>query len=164
MTFFSIIIVLSSLALCGHASPTIRNSWALLPRGLNNSGVLASVPPSDTDYSKATCGTTDASHSTTQRWFDSDAPGAWKYAIDRWNQGPSRPDGDNLPFVEYISHQFQGPQNLDCDRFGDDSGCVQSLGRCGDMHGASGDVDVPAGYLILNSFVRVHNVCLLSCI
>ncbi|KAF5008676.1 hypothetical protein FDECE_5088 [Fusarium decemcellulare] len=121
----------------------------------NSKGILF---PKDTDYAKATCAGTDITHPVEQIWSDTAATSAWNFVKDRWSQGPNRLDGANLNFTSYFSHQFHGPQLWECGTFGTLSNCVQTLGHCGDQDGVSGDVDVPAAYVIMNSFVQIHNL------
>jgi hypothetical protein len=126
----------------------------LLALDANASPVRRGNPfPSNVGYAKAKCASTDISHAVDQIRSDVEAVDAWNFVKDRWNQGPNRPNGANLNFTAYFSHQFNGPQQWNCDTFGDLSNCDQTLGGCGDQFGKSGDVDTPAAYEILNCFV-----------
>ncbi|KAF4460291.1 DUTPase [Fusarium albosuccineum] len=139
-------------ALGTQASPFNQSSFLAND---NSKGILF---PKDADYAKATCAGTDITHPVEQIWSDTAATSAWNFVKDRWSQGPNRPDAANLNFTSYFSHQFHGPQLWECGTFGSLSNCVQTLGHCGDQDGVSGDVDVPAAYVIMNSFVQIHNL------
>ncbi|RFU31604.1 hypothetical protein B7463_g4733, partial [Scytalidium lignicola] len=136
-------LVLSLLPLGGQAYPHLRRDVDF---------------PLDADYAQAKCASTDISHSVEQIWSETAAGNAWNFVKDRWSQGPNRPDGANLNFTSYFSHQFHGLQLWECGTFGSLSNCIQTLGHCGDQSGTAGDVDVPAAYVILNSFVQIHNI------
>jgi hypothetical protein len=147
MARYSNALVLSLFALGAQAGPL---NQTLLAKNV--------LFPQDADYAKATCEASDITHSVEQIWSDTSASSAWSFVQGRWSQGASRPDGANLNFTSYFSHQFHGPQLWECGTFGSLSNCIQTLGHCGDQHGTSGDVDVPAAYVIMNSFVQIHNV------
>ena len=138
-------VAIAMLLLGANGAPTPGTSPNLVRRFDSNAG-----------YVKATCATTDASHSTSQMWSDADCGDAWNYVKDRWTNG--KPDGPNLNFTAYFSHVFQGPHIWECGTFGHLSNCDQTLDHCGDQHETSGSVDTPAAYLIMNSFVQVHEV------
>ncbi|KAH8645403.1 hypothetical protein BX600DRAFT_391288 [Xylariales sp. PMI_506] len=58
-------------------------------------------------------------------------------------------DSTSLTFPEYVSNFFHGPEGMDCGETSADVGC-EAMSECS-------DVNYPAGYLILNSFVAVHD-------
>lgn len=105
----------------------------------------------------ASCSVTDHSNAVDKIWDDTHADDVFNWVKDRWNTNP-RPDGGNFPYTAYFSYNFQGPYNWDCSTFGSLSNCAQTLGHCGDQGGTAGDVDVPGAYVIMDSFVQIHNV------
>ncbi len=138
-------VTIAMLLLGANGAPTPGTSLNLVRRFNSNAR-----------YVKATCATTDTSHTTSQMWSDVDCGDAWNYVKDRWTD--SKPDGPNLNFTVYFSHVFQGPYIWECGTFGHLSNYDQILDHCGDQHRTSGSVDIPATYLIMNSFVQVHEV------
>ncbi|KAI5464235.1 hypothetical protein BGZ63DRAFT_461361 [Mariannaea sp. PMI_226] len=145
-------LILSLFALGAQAMPVAQAN--------TDGNVFLSVSdyPPNSPFVQASCAGSDISHPVDQIWSDTAAADAWNWAVGRWNQGANRPDGANLNFTSYFSHQFNGPQLWECGTFGSLSNCIQTLGHCGDQKGTSGDVNVPGAYVILNSFVQIHNV------
>ncbi|KAK9364399.1 hypothetical protein V1509DRAFT_78068 [Lipomyces kononenkoae] len=79
------------------------------------------------------------------RWNGVDCEGEWTEAIASYQAG----DGGSLIFSEAISNYFHGPEGMACGVTSDNNGC-NSYSECT-------DTSVPAGYLILNSFVTLNN-------
>ena len=73
------------------------------------------------------------------------------------------PGAQNLIFVQYVSEYWNGPQQWNCGKMGEDP-CGGGPGDCGDMddEGPIGTPDMPAGWLILQSFTNFHNVSSVS--
>ncbi|THC89244.1 hypothetical protein EYZ11_011312 [Aspergillus tanneri] len=89
--------------------------------------------------------------SPSERWNRIDAPHAWADAIDVWK---TIDRGTQMAFTASISDTLDGPEIVNC-------GTLQSTSDCGDTkqckefdnNGAG-----PAGYLIWNSLVYVHEL------
>lgn len=59
-------------------------------------------------------------------------------------------DKTSLNFPMYVSNYFHGPEGMNCGKTDADTGC-EAMSECS-------DVNHPAGYFILNSFVTLHGV------
>ncbi len=55
-----------------------------------------------------------------------------------------------------VSHYFNAPEEWDCGKMGSDP-CGACLGSCGDTN-ERGNVDNPAGWMILQSTTTFHDV------
>ena len=87
------------------------------------------------------------------RWSEADCNDAWTAVVRYWNEDPA---SQGLGFVPAVSHYFNAPEGWDCGKMGSDP-CGAGPGSCGDMN-ERGDVNNPAGWMILQSFTTFHNV------
>ena len=87
------------------------------------------------------------------RWSEADAEDAWTAVARFWNEDPA---SQGLPFVQVVSNFWHGPEGWNCGKMGTDP-CDAGPGSCGDSS-ERGDVDTPAGWMILQSFTTLHNV------
>lgn len=92
-----------------------------------------------------------------QRWSQLDAPHAWSDALNVWEKVDK---GGGLNFTTSISLTFDGPENVECGTLSSTSNCAQTLQCDGFANEGSG----PAGYLIWNSMVYVHEVRIIQCL
>ncbi|KAK9234065.1 hypothetical protein V1525DRAFT_391821 [Lipomyces kononenkoae] len=90
----------------------------------------------------------NASINSAIRWNGVGCEMAWTEAIASYQVG----NGGGLIFPEAISNYFHGPESMACGVTSDNNGC-SSFMECQ-------DTSVPAGYLILNSFVTLNNALL----
>ena len=86
------------------------------------------------------------------RWSEADCNDAWTAVARYWNEDPA---SQGLGFVPAVSHYFNAPEGWDCGKMGSDP-CGAGPGSCGDIS-ERGDVDNPAGWMILQSFTTPHN-------
>ena len=87
------------------------------------------------------------------RWSEADCNDAWTAVVRYWNEDPA---SQGLGFVPAVSHYFNAPEGWDCGKMGSDP-CGAGPGSCGDKN-ERGDVNNPAGWMILQSFTTLHNV------
>ncbi|RDW73504.1 hypothetical protein BP6252_07411 [Coleophoma cylindrospora] len=91
----------------------------------------------------------DAGASALDRWTAADTNTSWVAALAAWsNYSPSALD-TQLTFPEFISNFYEGPEQWNCQDIGNVA-CSVTV-QCD-------ETDVPAGFLILNSFSRVHQI------
>ncbi|KAH6988123.1 hypothetical protein BKA56DRAFT_612847 [Ilyonectria sp. MPI-CAGE-AT-0026] len=103
-------------------------------------------------WSDATCSVTeitDASYLPDVRWNAVDTTSAWSAVANSWNSDPAGTGQTVLPFPMSVSNFFHGPEHMNCQDVGD--GTCNTMVQCD-------DTSFPAGYLILNSFVAIHQV------
>ncbi|RBQ87190.1 hypothetical protein FVER53263_20411 [Fusarium verticillioides] len=103
-------------------------------------------------WSQATCSVkeiTDASYKPNLRWDAVDARSAWSAVANSWNSKASLENQNTLPFPMTVSNFFHGPEHMNCQDVGD--GTCNTMIQCD-------DTSFPAGYLILNSFVSIHQI------
>ena len=89
------------------------------------------------------------------RWAEAECDDAWAAVTQNWTTVGG---AQNLDFVQYVSEYWNGPQQWDCGKMGEDP-CGAGPGDCGDIDdkGPFGTPDTPAGWLILQSFTNFHN-------
>ncbi|KAH7116567.1 hypothetical protein B0J13DRAFT_571689 [Dactylonectria estremocensis] len=141
----------------------------MAPLGLLVAAILPAVlcsplPPADShspgssiirrglSWSNATCSIkeiTDASYNPDVRWASVDSENAWSAVATSWNKNALGTGQSILPFPMMVSNFFHGPEHMNCQDVGD--GTCNTMIQC---H----DTSLPAGYLILNSFVAIHQV------
>lgn len=90
--------------------------------------------------------------SPSDRWDQLDCVDAWKDMIDVWKD-TDRPDS-HFSFTESISLTVNGPPHADCGSLLDKNNCGQTLQCDGFQNAGSG----PAGWVIWNSFVMIHEM------
>ncbi|KAI5460174.1 hypothetical protein BGZ63DRAFT_455688 [Mariannaea sp. PMI_226] len=115
-----------------------------------SNSLLANSPQSDWGTVQCTVKEiADASYSPDVRWAAVDSEHAWQAVTNSWNN--DAPDAGQvfLPFPMMVSNFFHGPEHLNCQDIGD--------GTCNTMIQCS-DTNHPAGYLIINSFVSIHQI------
>ncbi|KAK9318864.1 glycosyl hydrolase family 71-domain-containing protein [Lipomyces orientalis] len=78
------------------------------------------------------------------RWNGVNCEDAWTSAVSAVAALPTAE-----PFAQAMSNYFHGPESFDCGTTADHNGCDNFM-ECQ-------DTDVPAGYLILNSFITLNN-------
>ncbi|KPM42325.1 hypothetical protein AK830_g4226 [Neonectria ditissima] len=103
-------------------------------------------------WSSATCSVTeitDASYRADLRWSAVDTESAWSAVANSWNSEAPGEGQLFLPFTMKVSNFFHGPEHMNCQDVGD--GTCNTMVQCD-------DTSFPAGYLILNSFVAIHQV------
>jgi hypothetical protein len=103
-------------------------------------------------WSDATCTVkeiTDASYRPDIRWAAVDSESAWSAVANSWNHDAPGENQNVLPFPMMVSNFFHGPEHMNCQDVGD--GTCNTMIQCD-------DTSFPAGYLILNSFVAIHQV------
>ncbi len=108
------------------------------------------VPPSDWLSKQCTDQyLNDAAAQPALRWNAAAADHAWNSVELAWNQEPP-PAGDvPLPFSAYVSNYFHSKDRLACENLAENP--------CDDTVLCT-DVNHPAGFLIINSFVAIHDV------
>ncbi|KAI1765641.1 carbohydrate esterase family 3 protein [Hypoxylon sp. FL1150] len=88
---------------------------------------------------------TNADQDQSDRWSAVDADTAVEMVLlDYFYEQ----DDTTLTFPEYVSNYFEGPEGMNCGKMADSVGC-EAATECD-------DVNHPAGYFILNSFVTIH--------
>ncbi|XXH02567.1 hypothetical protein Hte_008944 [Hypoxylon texense] len=88
---------------------------------------------------------TDADQDQSDRWNAVDTDTAIEMVLlDYFYEQ----DKTTLTFPEYVSNYFHGPEGMNCGKTAANTGC-ESNSECS-------DVNHPAGYFILNSFVTIH--------
>ncbi|KAH7136369.1 hypothetical protein EDB81DRAFT_78172 [Dactylonectria macrodidyma] len=123
-----------------------------LPKAGHSSRVGFSLKDRALVWSDATCSVTeitDASYRPDVRWNSVDSQSAWSAVANSWNSDPAGQDQTVLPFPMMASNFFHGPEHMNCQDVGD--GTCNTMIQCD-------DTSFPAGYLILNSFVSIHQV------
>ncbi|KAK1987268.1 dUTPase [Colletotrichum cereale] len=106
----------------------------------------------ETDWDDVTCSDpniTDAKVMPNLRWAAADTNNSWKEALDSWrNYTPG--DGEvKLNFPAFISDFYGGPEGWNC-QDPVNTPCSTTV-KCE-------DTKHPAGFLLLNSFSRLHDV------
>lgn len=91
--------------------------------------------------------------SPSERWNRIDAPNAWADAIELWKNVDR---GTNYSFTASISDTLDGPELVGCNVLTDTTNCVQTM-QCTAFDTNSAG---PAGYMIWNSLVFIHEVCM----
>ncbi|KAF7558240.1 hypothetical protein G7Z17_g159 [Cylindrodendrum hubeiense] len=114
------------------------------------SGATASYGSDGMAYVTTDCtsdSVTNADQDQYDRWLGVSSDQAFEMAIINWFY-----DGvtGSLTFPEYVSNFFNGPEGMNCGATAPSVGC-ESPTQCD-------DVNHPAGYFILNSFVSVHSM------
>ncbi|KAH6889491.1 hypothetical protein B0T10DRAFT_572957 [Thelonectria olida] len=103
------------------------------------------------DPSKAKCDDpylNDANSAASDRWRAAGAPGALNAVTWMWNINQSDTvNPTRLKYTEYVSNYFNGGDLMICGNMGD--GPCQHTFQCDELN-------QPAGFLILNSFVGLH--------
>lgn len=90
---------------------------------------------------------TDADQDQADRWEDVYTDTAFEMVLlDYFYEQ----DDTSLTFPEYVSNWFNGPEGMNCGKTAANVGCESAV-QCD-------DVNYPAGYFILNSFVTIHGV------
>jgi GH18 family chitinase len=90
---------------------------------------------------------TNADQDQSDRWDDVYTDSAFEIVIlDYFYQSAKT----LITFPEYVSNFFNGPEGMNCGKTAADSGC-DTVSECD-------DVNYPAGYFLLNSFVAIHGV------
>jgi hypothetical protein len=112
--------------------------------------MTATVTGSNFAFQTVDCenpGITNADQDQAVRWVDVDTDTAWEIVLlDYFYQQ----DTTTLNFPEYVSNFFHGGEGMNCGETAADTGC-ETVSECS-------DVNHPAGYFILNSFVTIHGV------
>lgn len=103
------------------------------------------------DWRTATCtGTTvDAKALPNERWAAAGATEALREVLDEWKKYNSGPNEVKFEFSQFVSWYFGGPEMWRCSKLLDVP-CSTSL--------TCEATKYPAGYLILNSFSKLHQV------
>lgn len=110
-------------------------------------GIPSSLAPRPFDQYQCTQPEiTDAAVDPTQRWDSINTEDGWKAAVKSWTSN----EKTGLTFPQQISNFFHGPENMFC-------GATSARDGCG-SYSLCSDVNHPAGYFILNSFVAVSSV------
>ncbi|KAI5461808.1 hypothetical protein BGZ63DRAFT_386687 [Mariannaea sp. PMI_226] len=102
----------------------------------------------DKTYLNRTCtdpGVVDANMDQGIRWDDLNCNEAMYQVFAGFNLGTNV----NLPFVEFLSNAFHGPEGWDCQKI-DNQACTNTL--------LCTDVTVPAAYDIMNSIATLHSL------
>jgi hypothetical protein len=105
------------------------------------------------DWKAITCthdGVNDAAKSAEWRWAEVRAPAAWVNAIRGFKENRTR--GSTFPFPQSISNFFNGPEQMQCHKLIEQNGCG------GTTYLQCHDTNHPAGYFILNSFMKLNAV------
>ena len=121
-----------------------------------SSGLASSAGTLAGNFSQVLCGQDvvgDPMADPALRWSEADCNDAWTAVVRYWNEDPA---SQGLGFVPAVSHYFNAPEGWDCGKMGSDP-CGAGPGSCGDVN-ERGDVDNPAGWMILQSFTTFHNV------
>ncbi|KAI5458365.1 hypothetical protein BGZ63DRAFT_456971 [Mariannaea sp. PMI_226] len=92
---------------------------------------------------------TDASYLPEVRWASVNSTQAWADLTNSWNNDAPGADQIQLPFPEFASNFFNGPEHMNCQDIGDTT--CSAMIECD-------DTNHPAGYLILNSFASLHQI------
>ncbi|KAK4495500.1 hypothetical protein PRZ48_013832 [Zasmidium cellare] len=90
----------------------------------------------------------------TEQWDDAGASAAWKAVTLSWNLLAVDGDASDKYFSDYASDFFHAPI-VNCGDLGG-AGCDDFI-SCG-QYGQNADVNSPAGYIIINSFVAIHAI------
>ncbi|KAF7543896.1 hypothetical protein G7Z17_g10376 [Cylindrodendrum hubeiense] len=88
----------------------------------------------------------DDASSPNLRWAAAGAKTAWDQVLTEWWPEQANPDR-KLSFSQFVANHFNAKDLMRCQNMGD--------GPCGDTMNCD-DVNEPAGFLILNSFVAIH--------
>lgn len=91
--------------------------------------------------------------SSSERWSMIDAPHAWADAIEVWRNIDRK--GGKISFSASISDSFNAPPNAECGSFLETDNCAQTQ-QCKEF---DNDGAGPAGWMIWNSLVMIHEVC-----
>ncbi|KAF2102358.1 hypothetical protein NA57DRAFT_51937 [Rhizodiscina lignyota] len=113
-----------------------------------------------TPWYNVTCGAVgDPGSNPYSAWQTAFADSAYEAVSNSWNND-APPAGDTTPldYVETFMHFFNGPRNWNCSNIAQGDPCAGGLDHCGDNEGTSGAANVPAAYLIGDSFTNLHNV------
>ncbi|KAK7424633.1 hypothetical protein QQZ08_008516 [Neonectria magnoliae] len=92
---------------------------------------------------------TDASYRADLHWSTVNTESALSAVANSWNSEAPGEGQLFLPFTMKVSNFFRGPEHMNCQDVGD--GTRNTMVQCDDTF-------FPAGYLILNSFVAIHQV------
>ena len=127
----------------------------------------SSTSPSATatlaDFETVICNSSDVGNPAADpsvRWAEAKCDDAWAAVTQDWTTVPG---AQSLIFVQYVSEYWDGPQQWNCGKMGEDP-CGGGPGDCGDMDdiGPVGTPNMPAGWLFLQSFTNFHNVSIFS--
>ena len=150
---------ISTASLSTGSSPTTSiNSF-----NITSSRYQSSASPSPTatlaDFATVLCNSSDVGNPAADpsvRWAEAECDDAWAAVTQNWTTVGG---AQSLDFVQYVSEYWNGPQQRDCGKMGEDP-CGAGPGDCGDIDdkGPFGTPDTPAGWLILQSFTNFHNV------
>ncbi|KAK1595563.1 dUTPase [Colletotrichum navitas] len=106
----------------------------------------------DTDWDDVVCSDptiTDAKVAANLRWAAADTNTSWKEALDAWRDYKPEDGAVKLKFPAFISDFYGGPEGWDC-QDPVNTPCSTSV-KCE-------DTKHPAGFLLLNSFSKLHDV------
>jgi hypothetical protein len=135
---------------CATLVLTLAASAAAVPTGTSGQLVARSSPSPGT-FLSIQCTIpeiTDAATPPSDRWAATDAGTAWVDVIANWQVLGIK---SGLTFVESVSNNFHGPEQMQCGVTAANNGCNGADIECN-------AVTCPAGYLMLNSLKAVSEV------
>ncbi|KAK2014520.1 hypothetical protein LZ32DRAFT_555789 [Colletotrichum eremochloae] len=106
----------------------------------------------DEDWEDVVCSDTnitDAKVAANVRWAAADTNASWEEALDAWRKYTPEEGAPRLKFPAFISDFYGGPEGWDC-QDPVNTPCSTTV-KCE-------DTKHPAGFLLLNSFSKLHDV------